>query len=119
MNRQTLGFCHHWYKSLGVDDDKNRPEGRIPTHLDNSSETDIQDDTRTVVVGYAVGLVQRLTIERMRDRIEGPRQRGTQGGGAPPGIHTHNDDVVVVIVVVVGWLWRDNQGYRPTSRADP
>ena len=103
MNRQTVGFCHPCYKSLGVVDDI-LPKGRIPSPSDNSLGTDMQDDTDTLLVKEGVELEQRLMIEWMRDRIEGPRQRGTQGGGAPPNMLTHNDDVVVVLVVVDGWL---------------
>ena len=39
--------------------------------------------------------------------------------------HMHTDDggalviVLVVLVLVDGWLWRDNQGYRQMSHANP
>ena len=56
MNRQTVGFCHPWYKSLGVDDD-NLPGGYIPSPSDNSLGTDMQDDTDTLLVEVGVELV--------------------------------------------------------------
>ena len=56
MNRQTVGFCHPWYKSLGVVDDI-LPKGRIPSCSDNSLGTDMQDDTDTLLVEVGVELV--------------------------------------------------------------
>ena len=80
MNRQTVGFCHPWNCRLGLDDDNLR-DGRFPSPSDKSLETDMQDDTRALVVEEGVGLVQRLTMERERETAEGPRQRWTQGDG--------------------------------------
>ena len=72
--------CHSWSWCLGLDDD-NRPEGRIPSHPDNSLETDIRNHTNTLVVGEGVGLVEQVAIESKRETTEGPRQRGAQGDG--------------------------------------
>ena len=51
MNRQRLGICHPWNSRLGLDDDNLR-DGRIPSHPDNSLETDMQDDTSALVVEW-------------------------------------------------------------------
>ena len=122
MNRQASGFCHPWNCCLGLDDDNLR-DGRFPSPSDKSLETDMQDDTRALVVEEGVGLVQWLTMERERER----RQRVQDREGRKEVGRDHQAPkeprcigrFVVVPVVVDGWLWRDNQGYRPTSHGDP
>ena len=121
--RQTVASCHSWSCSLGLDDD-NLPGGCIPSRSANSSEIDLRNNTRALVVEDGVGLEQRLTMER-------EKERDGRGSKAERGARRWRDTkhpksrgafvvvLVVVPVVVDGWLWRDNQGYRPTSRADP
>ena len=101
-----VGMSHPWPNNLCLGGDL--PERRIPRRSDNLRETDIWRDVNTLVVGESVVLVQRLTIQRTTERVEGPRQRWTQGGGGTRSIYTQNDDgalVVVVLVVLVDcWL---------------